>query len=80
MTEDAAKRPYRLYRHTLGSKPDDLIYEEKDELFRLSVERSRSKAYIFVTGEQFDLDAKCALWRPPAPQSHPKRCSRAKQS
>jgi oligopeptidase B len=29
-TEDAAKRPYRLYRHTLGSATDDLVYEEPD--------------------------------------------------
>src|SRR5262245_6833566 len=47
--EDDAKRQYRLYRHTLGSEqPDDLIYEEKDERFDLSVWKSRSKAYIFL--------------------------------
>ena len=33
--DDAAKRPYRLYRHALGADPDDdtLVYEEKDEMF-----------------------------------------------
>jgi len=32
--EDSAKRPYRLYRHRLGSTgADDLLYEEKDEMF-----------------------------------------------
>jgi len=32
--EDAAKRPHRLYRHTLGEPKDKdvLVYEEKDEL------------------------------------------------
>src|SRR5256885_16332560 len=35
--EDAvSKRPYQLYRHTVGtSGPDTLIYEEKDERFEL---------------------------------------------
>jgi oligopeptidase B len=47
--EDEAKRHYRLYRHKAGSTgPDDLIYEEKDELFRIGVEKSRSKGYLFL--------------------------------
>ena len=46
-TEDHAKRPYRLYRHTLGSaSPDELVYEEKDERFRVGVGRTRSGAYL----------------------------------
>jgi oligopeptidase B len=49
VVEDAAKRPYRLYRHTLGQDKDPLIYEEKDELYRLSVTRSRDRAYLFAT-------------------------------
>jgi oligopeptidase B len=48
VTEDAAKRPYRLYRHVLGSSKDELVYEEKDELYRLAVRRSRDKAYLFA--------------------------------
>src|SRR5215470_14400432 len=46
--EDAAKRQYRLYRHHLGASRDDLIYEEKDERFNIGLERSRSKAYLFL--------------------------------
>jgi oligopeptidase B len=48
--EDAAKRQYRLYRHVLGSDParDPLIYEEKDERFEVSVDRSLSKQYLFL--------------------------------
>ncbi len=47
--EDAAKRAYRLYRHPLGSTtPDDLVYEEKDEMFRIEVERTRSRAHLLL--------------------------------
>jgi oligopeptidase B len=49
--EDHAKRPYRLYRHELGASSDDLIYEEKDERFSVSTNRSRSNAYIFMASE-----------------------------
>jgi oligopeptidase B len=47
---DPAKRPYRLYRHTLGDDPakDALVYEEKDEMFRVFTGRSRSRAILFV--------------------------------
>ncbi|MDQ3256331.1 MAG: oligopeptidase B, partial [Acidobacteriota bacterium] len=50
ITEDAAKRDYRLYRHTLGEpkEKDALVYEEKDELYNLSARRSRSRQYIFI--------------------------------
>jgi oligopeptidase B len=44
------KNPYRLYRHTLGKAgADDLVYEEKDEMFGIGVERSRSRGYLFLT-------------------------------
>jgi oligopeptidase B len=50
VTEDAAKRAHRLYRHTLGDTKDKdvLVYEEKDELYRLGARRSRSRQYIFI--------------------------------
>jgi len=47
-TPDAAKRSYRLYRHVMGSSAHDLLYEEKDERFSISVSRSRSKRYLFL--------------------------------
>src|SRR5205823_13514977 len=47
-TTDPAKRPYRLYRHTAGGSDDALLCEEPDERFRVRVQRSRSKAYVFV--------------------------------
>ncbi|TMB19698.1 MAG: S9 family peptidase [Deltaproteobacteria bacterium] len=48
--DEQEKRPYQLWRHTVGSaSKDDLIYEEKDHSFNLEVDRSRSKDFIFVT-------------------------------
>ena len=50
---DSANRPYRVFRHVLGqeSKKDTLIFEEKDERFELSLEKSRSRKYIFLISE-----------------------------
>ncbi len=47
--DEVSKRSYRLYRHVLGSGiPDALLYEEKDERFRIDIERARSGAYLFL--------------------------------
>lgn len=48
--EDSAKRPYRLYRHELGTDPakDTLVYEEADEAFGVDVYKSRSKKFVFL--------------------------------
>jgi oligopeptidase B len=46
--EDDAKRSYRLYRHRLGESDDELLYEETDERFRLTLGRSRSRAFLFL--------------------------------
>jgi oligopeptidase B len=48
-TEDDAKRAYRIYRHLLGAAEDQLIYEETDARFSVSVSRSRSNEYLFLT-------------------------------
>jgi len=48
VAEDQAKRPHRLYRHLLGRAEDELVYEEKDELYRLGAGRTRSKGYILI--------------------------------
>lgn len=45
--EDAAKRPYRLFRHVLGDKIDELIFEEKDELYRIYTYQSNDKQFVF---------------------------------
>jgi oligopeptidase B len=53
VTEDEAKRPYRLHRHRLGAAVADLLLEEPDALFRLHVGRSRSRAYLFLVSSSF---------------------------
>jgi oligopeptidase B len=49
-TLDDAKRPYKLYRHTLGTDPDEdvLIYHEEDEAFYLSIHKTKSKVYLLL--------------------------------
>lgn len=49
--EDPAKRFYRLYKHTLSATRDDLVYEEKDERFDISADRSRSDKFIFLSSD-----------------------------
>ncbi|HWP82216.1 MAG TPA: S9 family peptidase [Bacteroidota bacterium] len=46
--EDHAKRPFRFFRHVLGHKDDELLYEEKDELYRIWTYRSADKKLIFL--------------------------------
>ena len=56
--DDAAKRPYRLYRHALGADPktDALVYEEKDEMYRVNVHRSRSRRVLFLVSGSHTAD------------------------
>ncbi|HMD44185.1 MAG TPA: S9 family peptidase [Candidatus Acidoferrum sp.] len=48
--EETTKRSHRLFRHVLGTEQaaDRLIYEEKDERFRIDIERTRSGAYLLL--------------------------------
>jgi oligopeptidase B len=50
-TLDDARRPHRVYRHTIGSDPADdvLVYEEADPLFHLSLSLTRSRTYVLIT-------------------------------
>ena len=62
---DSANRPYQLWRHTLGNSPDDdvLVHQEDNESYYLSVDKTRSRAYILldlsskITSEVHYLDA-----------------------
>ena len=47
--QDEAKRPDRLFRHELGTDRHILEHEEPDDLFRLMVDRTRSKAFVVLT-------------------------------
>jgi oligopeptidase B len=61
--DDDTKRSYRIYRHTLGSEKDELVFEEKDERFGVYVWKSRSGKFLHIgsfshtTSELFYLDA-----------------------
>jgi oligopeptidase B len=49
VTEDAVtKRNDKMFRHVLGSDKYELVYEEKEELFDIGVQRSRDKAVIML--------------------------------
>ena len=51
VTDDDAKRPYRLWRHRIGQADDALLIEEADERFALSVRRSRSNGFVFLEAD-----------------------------
>ncbi len=44
--EDDAKRPWRLYRHRLGTTEHELVLEEHDEAFRVGIDRTRSGEWL----------------------------------
>ncbi|MGH7368178.1 MAG: S9 family peptidase [Candidatus Rokuibacteriota bacterium] len=82
VTEDEAKRPYRLHRHRLGAAVADLLYEEPDALFRFHVGRSRSLAYLFlVSGSFTSTEVRClpaadpgGAWRMLLPREKDHEC------
>lgn len=45
---DSAKRPYKVFRHTLGVKQDTLVYHETDEKFNVELSKTSSRAYILI--------------------------------
>ncbi|MBB4748099.1 S9 family peptidase [Actinoplanes lobatus] len=48
ITVDEAWRPYRVWRHTIGTTEDTLVYEEPDERFWVGVELTRSENFIVI--------------------------------
>jgi oligopeptidase B len=66
-TIDEAHRPFKLFRHSLGTdcSEDVLIYHESDDRYFLSIDKTRSEAYLLlslesmVTSEVHYLDANC---------------------
>jgi oligopeptidase B len=54
-TEDeVTKRANRVWRHTLGQKGFEPLYEEKDETFSISVNKTRDKKYVLLSAESTD--------------------------
>jgi oligopeptidase B len=72
LAEDDAKRAYQLWRHTLGQneKDDALIYEEKDRLFELDLDRSDDEQYVVLTSASF-TSSEVRLFRADRPMSEP---------
>jgi oligopeptidase B len=50
---DEAKRPYKVYRHTLGTNlaEDVLVYHEKDQAYEVSLGKTKSKEYLLMNLE-----------------------------
>jgi oligopeptidase B len=55
---DENHRPSKIYRHTLGTSPDDdvLVYEENDPRFYCGVGKTRSGKYIILSAGMNDQD------------------------
>jgi oligopeptidase B len=65
VTVDDAWRPYRVWRHRVGTpaEQDDIVFEEADRRFHISVSTTRSERYVVIrsasvlTSEVWLLDA-----------------------
>jgi oligopeptidase B len=54
-TEDAVtKRANQAWRHALGQKEFDPLYEDKDETFRVGVDKTRDKKYLLLSSVSTD--------------------------
>jgi oligopeptidase B len=55
LTKDEAKRTHRVWRHRLGAgTPDELLFEETDELFWLGLGKTRDERWIVVSSGSKD--------------------------
>ena len=66
---DATLRPYKVFRHTIGSDPstDEEVYHEADDTFHCYIYKSRSKKYIIICSSATVSD-ECSFI--PADQPH----------
>ena len=72
LSKDEAKRTHRVWRHRLGAGvPDELVFEEADELFWVGLGKTRDERYLVIASASKDttelhvLDADDAQARPP---------------
>lgn len=49
--DEVSKRSDKIWRHTVGSNNNELIYEEKDVLFGAGVRRSRDQKMLFINSD-----------------------------
>lgn len=48
-------RPYQVYRHVLGqSTADQMVWEEKDEMFNVGLSKTKTNEYIFISSGSFN--------------------------
>ncbi len=50
---DAARRPYKVYRHVIGrpAAEDELVFHERDERFFVSLFKTRSRRFVILVVE-----------------------------
>jgi oligopeptidase B len=46
--DPVSKRSDKIYRHTVGSDKNDLVYEDKNVLFNIGLGRSRDRKMLFI--------------------------------
>ncbi len=71
---DDTLRSYALRRHRLGAGPpfatDDLVWQEDDTKYELSVQRSRSREWLFAAADSYGAsEVRVALRSMPASPS-----------
>ncbi|MEC4005040.1 S9 family peptidase [Flavobacterium sp. SUN052] len=51
--DEVTLRPDRIFKHKLGSNPENdvVVYFEKDDTFNVSIYKSKSKKYLIITSE-----------------------------
>jgi oligopeptidase B len=55
LTKDEAKRTSRVWRHTIGQQgPDTLVWEERNELFWVSLSKTLDRKYIVIGSDSKD--------------------------
>ncbi|MFT3664867.1 S9 family peptidase [Piscinibacter sp.] len=55
LSKDEARRTHRVWRHRLGAgTPDELLYEESDELFWLGLGKTRDERFIVISSASKD--------------------------
>lgn len=60
VTKDAAKRTHRVWRHRIGqgsAVKDQLVFEERNELFWVGLAKTRDEQFIVITSESKDTSA-----------------------
>jgi len=54
--DPVSKRSDKIYRHTVGTNDNELLYEEKDVLFNSGVGRSRDRKMLFIRSGAKTMD------------------------